>query len=89
MKFVIKIGEEDVVVSAAQMQSMLDVLWGADVKKQEWVGGGLGDDGENYVNTLRPYVPHTMLRPYIMHDDAVEAFRLKTQLFDENKKKSK
>ena len=89
MMFVLKVGEEDAVLNEAQMRSLLEILWGASVKKQEWVGSGQGDDGENYSSTLRPYVPQSMLRPYVMHEDAVEALRVKTQLFDENKKRSK
>jgi hypothetical protein len=87
MMYLIKIGEEEVVVNNAQMQAMLDTLWGAQVKKQEWVGSGKGDNGENYTEVLRPYVPHTMLRPFVMHPDTADALAFKTKVFDESKKK--
>lgn len=86
MMYVIKIGDEEVVLNEAQMQSMLNTLWGAQIKKQEYVGGGKGDDGGNYIETMRPYVPHTMLRPFIMHTDTADALVFKTKLFDDEKR---
>jgi hypothetical protein len=87
MMFVIKIGDDEVILDADQMETLTDLVQGASIKKNEWVGGNAGDDGTNYVNTVRPYCKENMLRPHVMHDDLFVTMEVKTKLFDENKKK--
>lgn len=85
MMFVLKVGDDEVVLNADQFDALTSILSEASVLKNEWVGKGKGDDGDSYVRIVRAYATEKLLRPFVMTDDTYGALEFKTKLFDEAK----
>lgn len=84
MKFKINIQSKEVLLTYEQLDTLVGILHGIDVMANEYVGGGKGDEGTNYLMSVRKLNTADMVFSAV-HDDFVEAVRLKTKLHDESK----
>ena len=86
MYLMTKLNGEEVLLTAEQMTTMIDILRSSVRLVNEYVGSPNGDEGGSYARLLRPAVsPDSWLECRAVPDDYIEAMRLKTKLRDENK----
>lgn len=84
MKFKINIANKDVLLTDKQLAAVIDILHGADLLNNEYVGSSKGDNGTAYAKCIRTLDTSEMnLSP--LADDYVETLRLRTKLLDDSK----
>jgi hypothetical protein len=88
MKFTINIQGYKVLLSAQQLETIIDALGTPEYIGEEHVGRGNGDCGYDmqYRMVLRQFSTVEKLQLNVVADDTVETIRLSTKMFDESKK---
>ena len=80
MKYVIQIAGQKVVLDDERMTQLTELLLGATMLNNSYVGTGKGDDGTNYSLQILPYDSENHLSLTAMSDSRYEALILKTKL---------
>lgn len=84
MKFKIVISSKDVLLSAEQLDAIINILHGTDLLNNEYIGSSKGDNGTSYAKMIRQLdTSELVISP--LADDYVETLRLKTKMYDDNK----
>jgi hypothetical protein len=83
MRGLIKIGTRAVVLNAAQMTTLVDLMREAVFIKDEYMGTNKGDDGTNYKKLVRSIPVDELLEVTLMPDDYIDTLIFKTNLHDE------
>ena len=84
MKFKVAILSQMVLVSADQLEAILEVVADCETANDEWVGDGKGLNGTNYLPLIKKFsIDKVNLLPIM--DDTIETLRLATKLHEESK----
>lgn len=84
VRFKVPVGGSVALMTAAQLEAVLCILYECDMLYEHWVGSGQGTDGKNYLTQVRPFNLDTVNATPIMGAQ-IETLRLATKLFDANK----
>lgn len=84
MKFKINIANKEVLLSAEQLTTIVDVLHGIDLLTSEYVGSNKGDNGTSYCKFIRQ-LDTSEINVSPVSDDFVETLRFRTKMHDDSK----
>jgi hypothetical protein len=82
MRFVVMINSRKCVFSPELLEQFVEVLAGADLYDEVYVGSGKGSTGSNnnYNPVIKPAVPDDWFEARIMRDDFVDTIKLRMKL---------
>jgi hypothetical protein len=82
MKYQISISGRNVVLTEAQLETLITAVQDADHLGEKYVGQGQGSQGSgnNYVPVIERKLLHDWLQVNVMPDDYVEAVKLSMKL---------
>ena len=84
MKFKVALLSSMVLIDAAQLEAILNIVSDCETSNDEWVGEGRGPNGSSYLPLIRKFsIDKVNLTPIM--DDTIETLRLATKLHDEAK----
>lgn len=83
MRGIVKIGGRDVVLTEAQMMTLVDLMRDVVFIKDDYVGSDKGDNGTNYKKLVRKIPVEELLGVTLTPDDYVDTLIFKTKLHDE------
>lgn len=84
VKFKVAILSQMVLVDAAQLETILEVVSDCETANDEWVGDSKGLNGTNYMPLIKKFsIDKVNLIPIM--DDTIETLRLATKLTEEAK----
>ena len=86
MHFKISIAGKEAIITADQLNALYELLQDARGIKNEYVGVGKGDNGDNYRDAVRRF-PIGDIDVRLVGDDIVGALELKTKILDAEAKK--
>lgn len=77
LNFVVEIASKKVVLDAAQLEKLWDIVHGADVMSEKWVGSGKGTTGssKDYLPIISMFEAHKDLTITTVSQDQVEAIK--------------
>lgn len=84
MKFKLHVAGMNVLLTPDQLEELLTLVADCECVNDEWVGDGKGDNGSNYKSLLRK-CSLDRVQPAPVLNDQVEAMRLVTKLWDEER----
>ena len=83
MKFKLEIGGTSAILTAEQLETIINTLASAERFEEKWLGNNKGPNGSHYIKLIRPCQPSEHLRISCMSDDEYVAQLLITKLEDE------
>ena len=84
MKFKVLALGQTLLVSAEQLEVLVETLGGCEQLLEEYVGNNKGDNGSNYKNLMRKF-DISRTNPQIVTNDQIETYRLVTKLWDDER----
>jgi hypothetical protein len=84
MKFKVLALGQVLLMSADQLEVLVETLGGCEQIHEEYVGNNKGDNGSNYKNLLRKF-DISRANPQIVTNDQIETYRLVTKLWDDER----
>lgn len=77
LNFVVEIASKRVVLDAAKLEKLWDIVHGADVMSEKWVGSGKGTTGssKDYLPIISMFEAHKDLTITTVSQDQVEAIK--------------
>lgn len=77
LNFVVEIASKKVVLDAAQLEKLWDIVHGADVMAEKWVGSGKGTTGssKDYIPTINMFEAHKDLSITTVSQEQIEAIK--------------
>jgi hypothetical protein len=84
MKFKVLALGQTLLVSAEQLEVLVETLGGCEQLLEEYVGNNKGDNGSNYKYLLRKF-DISRANPQIVTNDQIETYRLVTKLWDDER----
>lgn len=81
LKFVVEIAGKKVVLDAAKLEVLWDIVHGADVMDNKWVGSGKGTTGssKDFIPIIKTYEAHTDLAVTTVSQEQIEAIKFVTK----------
>jgi hypothetical protein len=82
MKFIVTINNRKCVFTPELLEQFIDVLAGAEVHEEVYVGQGRGSTGSNnnYEHVIKPSAPDEWFEARVMSDDFVDTIKLRMKL---------
>lgn len=84
MKFKFHTQAGVLLLDSKALDKMMGIIADCDILEDEWVGDGKGENGSNYLKTVRKLSLDKVAVSPIM-EDTIEAYKLATKLRDETK----
>ena len=77
LKFVVEIASKKVVLDTAQLEKLWDIVHGADVMAEKWVGSGKGTTGssKDYIPIINMFESPKDLSVTIVSQEQIEAIK--------------
>ena len=77
LKFVVEIANKKVVLDTAQLEKLWDIVHGADVMSEKWVGSGKGTTGssKDYLPIISMFEAHKDLSVTTVSQEQIEAIK--------------
>lgn len=77
LNFVVEIASKKVVLDAAQLEKLWDVVHGADILIEKWVGSGKGTTGSSkeYIPIISMFEAHKDLAVTTVSQEQIEAIK--------------
>jgi hypothetical protein len=87
MKYQISMCGRNVVLTEAQLETLITAVQDADHLSEKYVGSGAGSQGSgnNYVPVIERKLLHDWLQVQVMQDDYVDAVKLSMKLIPSDK----
>lgn len=77
LNFVVEIASKKVVLDATQLEKLWDIVHGADVMAEKWVGSGKGTTGssKDYIPIINMFEAHKDLSITTVSQEQIEAIK--------------
>lgn len=87
MKYIMLIDSQKVLLTHEQVKKIVAVIDGTEIIKSEYVGGGKGENGSSYINTLDTPKLSELLSFKVMSDVEYGALVTMTEVHKQEKNK--